>query len=166
MAPQELLAAGLRVRRPVESPLELSIDDAVTFERGDYLVRAVLRYFGGARNWTAYQLHDGKHERWLEARSGGASIAWLAPAEVASADDESVVVDGATFAAQDRGAATVTVESSAGRRDGVYVQYTRYARDSGDLVVVERWPDGPRALSGRVVAREDLQLWTKPPPAE
>ncbi|MGH2352441.1 MAG: hypothetical protein ACRDJN_12600, partial [Chloroflexota bacterium] len=62
--------------------------------------------------------------------------------------------------------ASVGVESAAGRREGVFVEYRRYDGAAGQRLVLERWPDGVRALLGGTIAPEDLQLWTKPPAAE
>jgi hypothetical protein len=61
------------------------------------------------------------------------------------------------------------VESAAGRREGVYVEYQRYRAGDGQpggrgeqRLVVERWPDGTRVLVGQAITTDDLQLWTKP----
>jgi hypothetical protein len=167
LAPQELLAAAARPRRALETPLALSLDDAVSYEGEDYLVRGILTYFAGGRSWKAYQLHDGKQERWLEVRGGGADLGWLEPATVSAApEDETVTLNGVPFASQESGSTSVEVVTAAGRREGVFVQYRRYTTPSGAMLVVERWPDGVRALMGTTAARENLQLWTRPPAAE
>jgi hypothetical protein len=61
---------------------------------------------------------------------------------------------------------SVSIESAAGAQEGVLVDYRRYSSSTGDRLLAERWPDGPRTLIGRAVAPEDLQLWTKPLAAE
>ena len=76
MAPQEILAAGVAPRRRLSTPLELGLEDAVTYQLDDYVVRGIVTYFAGAREWRTYQLHDGKQERWLEVRGNGAEVGW------------------------------------------------------------------------------------------
>jgi hypothetical protein len=166
MRPQEMLAAGTQLRRPLATPLELRLEDAVSYEGADYLVRAALTYFAGGRSWRAYQLHDGRQERWLEVRAQGADVAWYAPHTPVEARGSSVEVDGATYGQQEAGSASVSIESAAGAQEGVLVQYWRYGAPTGDRLVAEQWPDGPRALLGWTVAAEDLQLWTKPAATE
>ena len=164
LSPQEMLAAGTQVRRQLATPLELRLEDAVSYEGSDYLVRGVLTYFAGGRSWNAYQLHDGKQERWLEVRRQGAETAWYAPRSPVPDQAETVAVDGESFTRVENGSASVGIQSGAGTQEGVFVDYARYSSTLGDRLLLERWPDGPRALLGRDVAPEDLQLWTKPAP--
>ena len=162
LRPQEMLEAGATPRRRVDDPVSLSLEDAVSFDGEDFVVRGVLDYFGGGRRWRAYQLHDGRNERWLEVRAGGAQLAWLERlGEPVSPDDERITVRDSTYTAVERGTADVSIESAAGRQDGVLVEYRRYA-DGPSLLGVEAWPDGQRVLAGRTIAREDLDLWTRP----
>lgn len=169
MAPQELLAAGLAPRRALASPLDLRLDDAVTYGSTDFLVRGIATYFAGGRTWRAYQLFDGRRERWLEARAGGADLAWydLHPAATLHESGDTVTLDGddvapgETFQLAESGAATVSLESAAGRQDGIYVEYRRYTGPAGARLLVEQWPDGRRLLHGSALAREDLQVWSR-----
>jgi hypothetical protein len=164
LTPQELLAAGARPRQRVETPLELNLEDAVTYELDDYLVRAVLTYFAGGRSWRAYQLHDGKQERWLEVRAAGHELSWYrSPPATGTLSDDAVEVDGTTFTAAERGSATVDIESTAGRQTGALVDFRRYTGPDSERLVLEQWHDGVRALVGRPIAVEDLQLWKKSP---
>ena len=103
-------------------------------------------------------------QRWLEVRANGADVALydMRPASDET-QGETLTVDDVTYTAQESGSATVGVESAAGRQEGVFVEYRRYAADERRRLVLERWPDGLRALSGESVAPEDLELWTKPP---
>jgi hypothetical protein len=172
MAPQELLAAATQLRRPLARPLDLRVEDAVTHEGTDYLVRAVLTYFAGGRTWRSYQLRDGGQERWLEVRAAGADVAWYEPRPdletLAAGAGETLEAGGRMFRQVEAGTATVDLESAAGRRDGIFVEYRRYAAgnrgdDGGaERLVLERWPDGLRVLAGRQVAPEDFRLWTRP----
>lgn len=166
MRPQEMLEAGAIPRRRVEDPVALRLEDAVTYDGADYVVRGVLDYFGGGRRWRSYQLHDGRNERWLEARAEGAQLTWLERhAETLDATSGPLTLNGTTYAPTERGAATVSIESAAGRQEGVLVDYQRFA-SGPDALAVETWPDGQRVLVGRTVAREDLDLWTKPATTE
>jgi len=172
LTPQEILAAGVQPRRRLSTPLELGLEDAVTYNLDDYVVRGVITYFAGARQWRSYQLHDGKAERWLEVRGDGADIAWyeLRPAGPAGAvaglatagDGGPATLDGVAFAPAESGSASVGVQSAAGQREGVFVEYQRYRGPDGRRLVVETWPDGKRVLTGQGIARDDLDLWTKP----
>lgn len=162
LSPQELLAAGATPRRRVDSPLALQIDDAVTVESADYLVRADVHYFAGGREWRSYQLRDGQTERWLEVRSGQMALLEPLPATELPGG-ESLERDGVTYRQRERGTATVDITGAAGTATGVFVEYRRLASDAGTMLVLETWPDGPRLLRGGPVAPEDLQLWTKPP---
>jgi hypothetical protein len=169
---QEILSAGVQPRRRLSTPLELGLEDAVTYNLDDYVVRGVISYFAGARQWRSYQLHDGKQERWLEVRGEGADIAWYelraagpdgTVAGLASAGEGGpATLDGVAYAPAEAGSASVGVESAAGRRDGVFVEYQRYRGAENRRLVVERWPDGTRVLIGQGISRDDLDLWTKP----
>ncbi|HEU5315662.1 MAG TPA: DUF4178 domain-containing protein [Chloroflexota bacterium] len=166
LRPQEMLEAGLAPRRRLDDPVRLALEDAVSYEGSDYVVRGVLDYFAGGRRWRVYQLHDGQEERWLEVRGDGAQLAMLTRlSAVPSVAGDSATHDGAEYRTADRGAATVSIESAAGRQEGILVEYRRLTSGS-DVLTVEDWPDGARALAGRSVAREDLDLWTKPAAAE
>jgi hypothetical protein len=164
MAPQEILAAGAAPRRRLATPLGLGLEDAVTYQLDDYVVRGIISYFAGAREWRTYQLHDGKQERWLEVRGNGAEVGWYELQQSPPGEGAQISSEGGAPA--EAGSATVGVESAAGRRDGVFVEYQRFRRPDGSLLVVERWPDGTRVLSGRAISRDDLDLWTKPAATE
>ena len=171
MAPQEILAAGAAPRRRLSTPLELGLEDAVTYQLDDYVVRGIISYFAGAREWRTYQLHDGKQERWLEVRGNGADVGWFelqpsSPAEGADGAEGAEGAEEADGAPAEAGSATAGIESAAGHRDGVFVEYRRYLRPDGSRRVVERWPDGMRVLDGRTISRDDLDLWTKPAESE
>jgi hypothetical protein len=172
LSPQELLTAGASARRRVESPVELGLEDAVSYDGEDYVVRATLSYFGGGRRWKVYQLLDGKNERWLDVRPGETDLLFLErivagqagyDAPPSSRDDASLSYEGEQYTREERGSATVDIASAAGEQHGVLVDYQRFRTAANDVLVLEQWPDGPRALLGRSVAREDLDLWTKPP---
>jgi hypothetical protein len=166
LSPQELLEVGATPRRRIDDPVRLSLEDAVSHEGEDYVVRGVLDYFGGGRRWRAYQLHDGRQERWLEVRADGNHLVWLARrTEAIAPEGDTVTLDGISYRQSDRGAASVSIESAAGRQEGVLVDYRRFGADS-NVLSLETWPDGPRTLAGQNVTREDLDLWTKPAPAE
>jgi hypothetical protein len=165
MAPQEILAAGAAPRRRLSTPLELSLEDAVTYQLDDYVVRGIVSYFAGDREWRTYQLHDGKQERWLEVRGNGADVGWY-ELQPRSSAEEVEGAEGANETPAEAGSATAGIESAAGRRDGVFVEYRRYLRPDGSRRVEERWPDGMRVLDGRTISRDDLDLWTKPAESE
>jgi hypothetical protein len=166
LRPQEMLEAGLAPRRRIDDPVRLALEDAVSYEGADYVVRGVLDYFAGGRRWRVYQLHDGKVERWLEVQADGAELAWLTRlAEAVRVTGDTTTHDGVEYRTADRGTATVSIESAAGRQEGVLVGFRRLT-SGNDVLTVEDWPDGPRTLAGRSTAREDLDLWTKPAAAE
>jgi hypothetical protein len=168
LRPQEMLEAGARPRRQVEDPVSLSLEDAVSHDGSDYVVRGVLDYFGGGRRWRVYQLHDGKQERWLDVRGEGTQLFWLE--RVAEPPDtlrEAINLAGVDYRQVERGAASVTLESAAGRQEGVLVEYRRFTANADrDVLSIEDWPDGRRTLAGRLEDRDDLQLWTKPAASE
>jgi len=164
MRPQEMLDAGVVPRRRLEDPVHLALEDAVSYDGKDYVVRGVIDYFGGGRRWRSYQLHDGKEERWLEVRGNRADLCWLqrlTGAGVPEATGDSVTWNATEYRLDDHGAASMSLETAAGRQDGALVEFRRYSAGT-DVFVMERWPDGPRALAGGPVARENLDLWTKP----
>jgi hypothetical protein len=175
LAPQELLAAGVAPRRRLETPLDLRLEDAVSYELDDFIVRGVLTYFAGTREWRVYQLHDGKQERWLDVRGDGADVTWytLRPSGIGGvpglggdSGGGPVMLDGVLYSPAEAGSATVGVETGAGRRDGIFVEYQRFRGPAKERLTVERWPDGTRVLVGQAISRDDLELWTKPSPTE
>ncbi|MDQ3703132.1 MAG: DUF4178 domain-containing protein [Chloroflexota bacterium] len=167
LSAQELLAAGRAPRRRLATPLELRLDDAVTYELEDYVVRGILIYFAGSRQWRVYQLNDGKQERWLEVRGEGVDVAWFElQAATSVPPDESVALEGHTFTVRETGSASLDVESEAGRRAGVFVEYRNYRSADGQRLTVETWPDAGRVLLGKGIQADELDLWTKPPTTE
>jgi len=164
MRPQEMLDAGVVPRRRLEDPVRLALEDAVSYDGKDYVVRGVIDYFGGGRRWRSYQLHDGKEERWLEVRGNGADLGWLqrlTGAGLPEATGDSVTWNATEYRLDDHGAASMSLETAAGRQDGALVEFRRYSAGT-EVLVTEQWPDGPRALAGGPVARENLDLWKKP----
>lgn len=165
LRPQELLAAARTPRRTPEA-VSLSVNDALTYERRDYLVRARLDYFAGGRRWQMYQLSDGRDERWLSVRLEGSELAWLAADDrYDDAPAHEVTVDGERLALAEQGDATVSIDSAAGHQDGIHVTYRLYAGGTS-RVVVEQWPDGPRSLAGQTIERDEIDLWTRPAAGE
>lgn len=167
LSAQELLAAGRAPRRRLATHLALRLEDAVTYELEDYVVRGILTYFAGSRQWRVYQLHDGKQERWLQVRGEGVDVVWFELRATTSVPaGESVTFEGAPFASQETGSASVDVESSAGRRAGVFVEFRNYRSADGRRLTVETWPDAGRVLFGKDIQADELDLWTKPPTTE
>lgn len=164
MRPQEMLDAGVVPRRRLEDPVRLALEDAVSYEGIDYVVRGVLDYFAGGRRWRSYQLHDGKEERWLEVRGNGSDLFWfqrVTDGDLPASTGDSITWNTTDYRLDDQGAASISLETAAGRQDGALVEFRRY-RAGIELYVTERWPDGPRVLTGSPLARENLDLWTKP----
>ena len=160
--PQELLSAGSSVRRKVDGPLELHLEDAISYDGEDYVVRGVLSYFGGGRQWRVYQLLDGKTERWLDARPwrdrspiSGARRAETAQKAMGESqgNEPAVSYDGDSFTRDERGSATIDIQSAAGEQHGVLVDYQRYHSSGGDVLVLEQWPDGLRTSGAECGAR-------------
>ena len=169
MAPQEILAAGAAPRRRLSTPLELGLEDAVTYQLDDYVVRGIISYFAGAREWRTYQLHDGKQERWLEVRGNGADVGWY---ELATAQPSG---------GGGRSGGRRTERTGRRRRPDRPPRGSRAPPGAG---TASSWSTG--ATSGRTdragwwsagqtgcgcspartISRDDLDLWTKPAESE
>ena len=98
----------------------------MTYQLDDYVVRGIVSYFAGAREWRTYHRHDGKQERWLECGATGRT--WDGTSSNRSSAEEVEGAEGADEAPAEAGSATAGIESAAGRRDGVFVEYRRYLR--------------------------------------
>jgi hypothetical protein len=91
---------------------------------------------------------------------GGIELAWLdvlTPSEPAGARE--LRVGGASLPLVGASSALVEVQTARGSTPGVLVSLWRYRSDR--LVgIVEQWPDGTqRAYAGRLVERQDLEIW-------
>jgi hypothetical protein len=160
VAPQALLGAETRAL-PAEAPL--AVGDALSYDGIDYVVEAIAACFAdGQRSQLVHLIPSGAgaSEHWLSVSPGGIELAWLdvlTPSEPAGARE--LRVGGASLPLVGASSALVEVQTARGSTPGVLVSLWRYRSDR--LVgIVEQWPDGTqRAYAGRLVERQDLEIW-------
>jgi hypothetical protein len=161
-APSAMLRAG-EPRRDAAALRDLSVGDAVSHERDDYVVEGVATYFAQGQTWKLAHLvpsGPGAASVWLYVSPGALDAALLSEVPAPQAPDiTGLAVAGTSLPATSSGSATVDVASKAGSARGVLVSYAIYA-SNGTLGLAEQWPDGARhAYAGPRVSASDLDIW-------
>ena len=148
MEPSVLMRAS-EPRRGAAALEQLKLGDAIAHEGVDYVVDALADYFREGERWKLAKLAATSGEnagQWLYVGTAGLELALLS--ETSPNTDRS-----------GDGTAVVTVESRAGKAEGVLVSYRR-ARQDSTVTIQEDWPDGTRrAYSGSLIDADDLEVW-------
>lgn len=181
---EQFLAAGkkpamtiLPPRRPAASPLgvleekkpaapeltalaNLKLNDAVSFDRNDYLVAGKIIYTISAGAFWAFLLQDGKNKTWLRVGPGGELAACQEIRLAVSAPmPDPVTYDNRSMARDLNGVAQVNVEGAGGAKRGS-VNYARYAADNARLWV-ENFGSETRAMYGQTIDASELKVYRR-----
>ncbi len=140
---------------------QLKLNDAISYDRTDYLVAGRVTYSVAAGKFYAYLLRDRDNQKWLRVGPNN-EIAVTSETKFSVPDPlpETLTYDGKTFTLAEQGAANVQVEGPSGTQNGS-VNFSRYQADGGARMWVENWGTEVRVAAGSVVDPFEVKLYQK-----
>jgi hypothetical protein len=140
---------------------QLKLNDAISYDKTDYLVAGRVTYSVAAGKFYAYLLRDRDNQKWLRVGPNNelavaSEIKFSVPAPL----PDSLTYDGKTYTLAEQGAANVQVEGASGTQTGA-VNYHRYQADGGARLWVEDWGTEVRVTAGNVVDPFEVKLYRK-----
>lgn len=147
---------------PGANPYELlKINDAISYDKVDYLVAGRVQYAVAAGKFYAFLLRDRDNQRWLRVGPNNElAVANEVKFGVPDPLPDTLSYDGKTFTLAERGAANVTVDGASGKQGGS-VNYSRYQADGGARLWVEDWGTETRVQAGSIVDPFEVKLYRK-----
>jgi hypothetical protein len=140
---------------------QLKINDAISFDKTDYLVAGRVTYSLASGKFFAYLLRDRDNQKWLRVGPNNELvIADEVQYGVPSPLPETLSYAGKNYTLAEQGAANVQVEGASGNQSGS-ANYARYAGDGGARLYVEDWGTEVRVLAGSVVDPFEVKLYRK-----
>lgn len=140
---------------------QLKLNDAISFDKTDYLVAGRVTYAVASGKFYAYLLRDRDNQKWL--RVGPNNELVVADEVQFGVPDplpESLSYGGKNYTVAEQGAANVQVEGASGNQTGA-VNYHRYNADGGARLYVEDWGTETRVQAGNVVDPFEVKLYRK-----
>lgn len=140
---------------------QLKLNDAVSYDKTDYLIGGRITYSVAAGKFYAYLLQDRDTKRWLRVGPNNElgvtdEIDFSVPEPLPA----SLSYNGKTYMQAEQGAANVTVEGASGTKVGA-VNFTRYNTDGGGRFWVEDWGTEIKVQVGQVVDPFEVKLYRK-----
>lgn len=140
---------------------QLKLNDALSFDKTDYLVAGRVTYSIASGKFYAYLLRDRDAQKWLRVGPNNElAIADEVQFSVPSPLPDTLSYNGKTYTAAEKGAANVQVEGASGNQTGA-VNYTRYSADGGARLYVEDWGAEVRVQAGNVIDPFEVKLYRK-----
>lgn len=140
---------------------QLKTNDAISFDKTDYLVAGRVTYSLAAGKFYAYLLRDRDNQKWLRVGPNNElAVASEVQFGVPSPLPDSLTYNGKTYTVAEQGAANVQVEGASGNQTGA-VNYHRYQADGGARLYVEDWGTETRVQAGNVVDPFEVKLYRK-----
>lgn len=140
---------------------QLKINDAISYDRTDYLVAGRVAYSVASGKFYAYLLRDRDNQKWLRVGPNNElGIATEVQFGVPSPLPETLTYSGKSYTLAEQGAANVQVEGASGNQTGS-VNYHRYTADGGARLYVEDWGTEVRVQAGEVVDPFEVKLYRK-----
>jgi hypothetical protein len=156
---------GALKTRPAAAPAspyeQLKMNDAISYDKTDYLVAGRVVYAVASGKFYAYLLRDRDVQRWLRVGPNDElavtqEVAFSVPAPL----PETLSYGGKTYTLAEQGAANVEVEGASGTQAGA-VNFSRYNADGGARMWVEDWVTEVRVQVGAVVDPFEIKLYRK-----
>lgn len=140
---------------------QLKINDAISFDKTDYLVAGRVTYSVASGKFYSYLLRDRDNQKWLRVGPNNElvianEVQFSVPAPL----PDTISYDSKNFTVAEQGAANVEVEGASGNQTGA-VNYRRYSADSGARLYVEDWGTEVRVQAGTVVDPFEVKLYRK-----
>lgn len=140
---------------------QLKPNDAISFDKTDYLVAGRVTYAVAAGKFYAYLLRDRDNQKWLRVGPNNelavaSEVQYSVPAPL----PDTLTYGGKTYTVAEQGSANVQVEGASGNQTGA-VNYHRYNTDGGGRLYVEDWGTEVRVQAGNVVDPFEIKLYRK-----
>ncbi len=140
---------------------QLKINDAISFDKTDYLVAGRVTYSVAAGKFYAYLVRDRDIQKWLRVGPNNElAIADEVQFSVPAPLPETLSYGGKKYTLAEQGAANVSVEGASGNQNGA-VNYHRYSADGGARLYVEDWGSEIRVQAGNVVDPLEVKMYRK-----
>lgn len=140
---------------------QLKINDAISYDKTDYLVAGRVTYSVAAGKFYAYLLRDRDNQKWLRVGPNNElAVAGEAKFSVPDPLPDTLTYEGKNYTVAEQGAANVQVEGASGTQNGS-VNYHRYQADGGSRLWVENWGTEVRVSAGDVVDPFEVKLYRK-----
>lgn len=160
-SPLQALDAKSSLPSATSALASLKLNDAVSFERSDYIVSGKITFSASAGTFWAFLLKDREQTRWLRVGpSDEASICQVIAFSVPSPLPNELVVESRSYRLKDSGTARVDVEGAGGMRRGS-ANYARYAGDQGERLWIEDYGTEKRAMQGQAIEASDLTVYRR-----
>ncbi|MDL1897386.1 DUF4178 domain-containing protein [Anaerolineae bacterium CFX7] len=140
---------------------QLKLNDAISYDKTDFLVAGRITYAVAAGKFYAYLLRDRDTQKWLRVGPNN-ELAVAAEVKFSVPDPlpATLVYDGKNYNVAEQGAANVQVEGASGAQSGA-VNYHRYQADGGARLWVENWGAEIRVSAGTIVDPFEVKLYRK-----
>lgn len=140
---------------------QLKINDAISFDKTDYLVAGRVTYSVASGKFYSFLLRDRDNQKWLRVGPNNElvitnEVQFSVPAPL----PDSITYDSKNYTVVEQGAANVEVEGASGNQTGA-VNYRRYSADGGARLYVEDWGTEVRVQAGTVVDPFEVKLYRK-----
>jgi len=140
---------------------QLKMNDAISYDKTDYLVAGHVTYSVAAGKFYAYLLRDRDNQKWLRVGPNNElAVADEVQFSVPAPLPDTLTYSGKTYTVAEQGAANVEVEGASGNQTGA-VNYHRYNGDGGARLYVEDWGTEVRVQAGNVVDPFEIKLYRK-----
>jgi hypothetical protein len=140
---------------------QLKLNDAISYDKTDYLVAGRVTYSVAAGKFYAYLLRDRDNQKWLRVGPNNElAVATEIKFSVPDPLPEALAYDSKNYSLAEQGAANVQVEGASGTQNGA-VNYHRYQADGGARVWVENWGTEVRVSAGTLVDPFEVKLYRK-----
>lgn len=146
----------------VANPYEqLKINDAISYDKTDYLVAGRISYSVASGKFYAFPLRDRDTQRWLRVGPNQElavtqEVAFSVPAPL----PDTLSFGGKSYNLAEQGIANVSVEGASGTQTGT-VNFARYQADGGARLWIEDWGTEARVQAGVVVDPFEVKLYRK-----
>jgi hypothetical protein len=140
---------------------QLRLNDAISYDKTDYLVGGRVVYSVANGKFYAYLLRDRDAQKWLRVGPNNElAIADEVQFSVPAPLPDTLSYGGKNYTVAEQGAANVQVEGASGNQTGS-VNYHRYSADGGARLYVEDWGTEVRVQAGSVVDPFEVKLYRK-----
>ncbi|MBI4672752.1 MAG: DUF4178 domain-containing protein [Chloroflexi bacterium] len=140
---------------------QLKLNDAISYDKTDYIVAGRVTYSVAAGKFYAYLLRDRDNQKWLRVGPNNElAVASETKFSVPAPLPDALTFDGKQYTIAEQGAANVQVEGASGTQHGS-VNYHRYQADGGARLWVEDWGTEVRVTAGTVVDPFEVKLYRK-----
>lgn len=140
---------------------QLKLDDAISYDKTDYLVAGRVTYSVAAGKFHAFLLRDRDNQKWLRVGPNNElAVASETKFGVPAPLPDTLAYEGKPYTLAEQGVANVQVEGASGMQSGS-VNYHRYQADGGARLWVEDWGAEVRVTAGNVVDPFEVKLYRK-----